>query len=340
MRDVLPIKRPKRRPNPRGRGAAVTDVERNRIIDEMEVKISTGHTAAEAAALFKISVATFYRWRDKKNKLSSIDIRKYDIDAGFINKSIFVLTDESTNDYVFLYNLFVFSGYLRWPYSPRHIKLHAIISLTNYYRTKDQMFLRDLPQEVAKIIVEELDLDLVVQLLSYWSEIIDYEEAETRICSQKYTIRSWLSDIGLVIAEHQSKDSRNNSRLSINKLYKIMKTTDIFGFRREVGFVIFSDDFRNFAKVLPFLYVEKYYEQFNLILNPHSADFKLEVDTLNGMRSAISAYMSKCKFVVDTFARNLDRRTLSGISFPSFPSDLPAVALSAHGLARNESLRL
>ena len=325
MRDILPIKRPRRRPNPRGRGAAPSIVERDKIVDQIQSKIETGYTATAASRSFDISAATFYRWKSQKIRNHKVRVRISNANFDLIEDALSRMADPLTSEHDLTNSIFILSGFLRWPLEHRYVQFNTLICHINYYRQSDSVFMRDLPDEIQKLIIRDLDLDLISEMLSPIMEFtFNHEEPGTRTNPKPFTLRSWLSDIGLVIFDHEPEVGKNNSKLSINKLYNIMKN-GYFMISRDVGFNVFRSDFWNFAACLPFLYVEQY-EDFDFILDPYSVDFNNKVNKLKVLRAELSLYLSRCHFVVERFKANLDRRTLEGIAFPLFPPTLPPIA--------------
>jgi len=326
MRDILPLKRPRRRPNPRGRGAAPSIVERDRLVDQIQSKIDTGYTAESASKLFRISPATFYRWKKQKTRNHRVRIRISGANYDLIEDTFSKLADPITSEHEYIRSLFVLSGFLRWPLEHKYVQLNTIVCLINYFRNSDSVFLRDPPSDIQRMIIRDLDLDLISEILSPLTDyVFGHEEPGARTDSKPFTLRSWLSDIGLIINDHQPEPGKNNTKLSLRKLHGEM-TSDYFVVRRDVGFNVFREDFWNFSACIPFLYVEDYQEDFDFILDPHAADFRSKVDHLKTLRAEITLYLSRCHFVIQLFKEKLDHRTLEGIAFPHFPSTLPPIA--------------
>ena len=300
--------------------------EWERIVAEYNKAIKEGMSTDIASQMVEAPFSSIYRWMER---LTDCKI-KDDEDKFYrtIQHSIVVLTDINQYDHCAqLEAIFTLIIWYRWPKLQNNFDLAMMTCVASYlsqaYKTS---YVTELSDPYSNLACKYLNLDVLSKLCSADPPelphfgIYNYYE-------HPYSETDLASDIVWFAIAYASSREGSKNFASLGKAH-FASQNGIFRFNSRNAPSSFRKIWRKSGAPRAFFYIEKYHQGVELFVDPSSKSFSEEVDELLNDPVRLRLHFAKCRGAVELLQVRLDRRALTEIRFPEFPSDLEAASIT------------
>ena len=225
-----------------------------------------------------------------------------------------LLSPETTDGFQRQRALFAFVCHLRWPEKPKIHKLASDIFFVKYIADR---FKADQSQ-AANLVIQYVDFsEFISQLTSEIMFDIDFKfwpPGETRN-------RTVANIVRFLISWGPQSDSKIDAP-SVNKAYFFIGEYSGYGSRDQMSWKRFSELWKTYKPVCFFMFVNEYYFERRLLLDPGKPDFAASVDSLLSDQAGLEQFLGQSLFVLNKLRAVLYRSVWKGVPTPEFPDGL------------------